>query len=177
MPKIRPESELDSDAIEVLLDAVFGTDRHAKTSYSYRDGVAAVANLSHVAQDIAQDITQDQEDDGGTIVGTIRYWPITIGTEKTPALLLGPIAVEPTRKGEGIGIRLILETLELAATDGVRLVILVGELPYYERFGFESSAAVNITMPNEAPERVQVLFLDKSLKGKVSGVIEKASSR
>lgn len=168
MPKIRPESELDSDAIEVLLDAVFGTDRHAKTSYRYRDGLAAVTNLSLVAQ--------DQGDDGGTIVGTIRYWPITIGTGKTPALLLGPIAVKPTRKGEGIGIRLILETLERAAAGGARLVILVGELPYYARFGFEPSAAANITMPNEAPERVQVLFLDKSLKGKISGVIEKSGS-
>lgn len=161
MPKMRPESEHDSDAIEILLDKVFGADRHNKTSYHYRDGVEAIKSLCRIAHD------------GGTIVGTIRYWPVTVGPEKTPALLLGPIAVEPERKGEGIGIRLILETLETAAADGTRVVILVGELPYYARFGFRPAADFDITMPNEAQERVQVLFLDQTLKETLSGDIEK----
>ena len=98
---------------------------------------------------------------------------ITVGPEKTPALLLGPIAVEPERKGEGIGIRLILETLEAAAADGARVVILVGELPYYARFGFRPASDFGITMPNEAQERVQVLFLDQTLKDALSGNIDK----
>ena len=162
MPKIRPESPLDRNAIETLLDVVFGKDRHNKVSYRYRDGVDPVAGLSRIAHD------------GGDLVGTIQYWPISIGADKTPALLLGPIAVSPDRKGQGIGIRLILETLESAAAGGTGVVVLVGELPYYARFGFVPAQDFSVIMPDEAPERVQILFLNTDLKGKVSGQIEKA---
>ena len=161
MPKIRPESPLDRDAIETLLDVVFGKDRHGKISYRYREGVEAITGLSHIAHD------------GGNLVATIRYWPISIGGNKTPALLLGPIAVAPDRKGEGIGIRLILETLEIAATMGTGIVVLVGELPYYARFGFVPATEHGIIMPDESPERVQVLFLNNDLKGKISGQVQK----
>ena len=161
MPTFRHEQPQDLNAIETLLDQVFGDTRHAKISYRYRDGVSPVETLSHVGHD------------GGELVATIRFWPIAIGPEHQPALLLGPIAVRPERKGEGIGVRLIELTLKMAANMGWGIVILVGDAAYYNRFGFGAAADYGIVMPDENPERVQVRFLNEEMKH-VSGKIEKA---
>ena len=78
--------------------------------------------------------------------GTIRYWPVGIGGT-TPALLLGPIAVEPGLQGSGLGSRLIRMTLNKAAAAGHRIVLLVGDAPYYERFGFTRERTLDLQFP------------------------------
>lgn len=107
----------------MLLDLAFAPGRGALSSYQLREGVAPIAELCVLMRD-----------DYDIVVGAIRYWPVRIGA--APALLLGPVAVHPTRQGEGIGAALIGETLERAAGLGWRIVLLVGDAPYYRRFGF-----------------------------------------
>ena len=142
MLQIQPESQDAAVAVEALYDRAFGPDRHTKTSYSFRHGVAPVASLSRVALE------------AGDLVGAIRYWPVWIGQE-TPALLLGPLGIEPSRQGCGIGRRLMTETLAAARTEGHRIVLLVGDQRYYEpRGGFRPVAPFGITMDHEMPHRL-----------------------
>ncbi len=137
----------DDAAIERLLDVAFGPERHAKTSYRYRRGVAPVDGLSLVARDRS------------AIVGTIAYWPVTIGAARTPGLLLGPLAVAPERHGRGIGAGLIRRSLEGARKAGHRRVLLVGDGRYYRPFGFRPAEGLGIAMPGEPPGRLQGLGL------------------
>ena len=142
MLQIQPESHDAADAVEALYDRAFGADRHTKTSYSFRHGVAPVAGLSRVALE------------AGDLVGAIRYWPVWIG-QATPALLLGPLGIEPSHQGCGIGRRLITETLAVAGADGHHIVLLVGDRQYYEpRGGFRPVAEFGISMDHEMPHRV-----------------------
>jgi predicted N-acetyltransferase YhbS len=158
----RPE---DGPAIESLLDRAFGPGRHAKQSYRYRDGVAPIAGLRLVARD------------GSSIVGTVRCWPVAVGPARAPAVLLGPLAVEPRLAGQGIGRALMWTTLDFAACDGYRLVLLVGDLDYYGRFGFVPAAPHGLVMPEEKPERLLVHALDPSALGTITGELAPAASR
>lgn len=146
---IRPECAADSPAIEALLDRCFGLDRLEKVSYRYRDGVPPLARLCFVA-----------EAEEKAIVGAIRYWPARL--DEQPALLLGPLAIAPDRQGRGVGRALVFHSLERAAMDGHRLVFLVGDPPYYARFGF-AVAPPGIVMPGELPSRLNVRVLDATL--------------
>ncbi len=146
---IRPEQPADAAGIESLLDRAFGPDRQRKTSYRFRDGVAPLAELSFVAIGEAE-----------TLVGSVRYWPIRAGS--IPALLLGPLAIQPARQGRGVGRALVFHSLDVAAQAGHRLVFLVGDPTYYERFGFDP-VPEGIVMPNESPARLQHRLLDASL--------------
>src|SRR6478735_9938034 len=114
---IAPEGPDDGPSIEALLDRTFGPDRRNKASYRYRDGLPPLAELSYVARA------------AGTLVGAIRYWPLRLGT--APGLLLGPLAIDPDRHGQGIGRALTRATLALAEGMGWRLVFLVGDPAYY----------------------------------------------
>lgn len=134
----------DSDDIEKLLDQVFGPDRFNKKSYRYRRNIPPVFAFCWVAYD------EDR------LVGTIRYWPIRVGTKGVPALLLGPLGVAPDRRGEGIGVTLVMRTMELARQAGVRNILLVGDIGYYARFGFEPAAPHGYHMPGEDPARLQI---------------------
>jgi predicted N-acetyltransferase YhbS len=145
---LRPEADGDGPAIEALLDRAFGPDRHHKRSYAYRDGVDPDEALSFVA---------DRPD--GTLIGTIRFWPVLVGDSAHPAVLLGPIAVEPGLKGRGIGKALIRRGLAEAERHGHGLVVLVGDLPYYALFGFRPASHLGIVMPFERPHRVLALEL------------------
>ena len=126
------EGPADGPQIEALLDRAFGADRLGKTSYRYRDGVAPLAELCLVARQ------------RGFLVGSIRFWPILL--DARPALLLGPLAIEPVRQGQGIGRALTEASLAKAEAMGWRLVFLVGDPGYYARYGF-SVAPGNIVMP------------------------------
>ncbi len=130
----------DDRMIEPLLDRCFGPDRFNKTAYKVRRNIRAVPELSFVTLD------QDQ------LVATIRYWPITIGG-RTPAILLGPIAVEPELQGKGIGVRLIRESMKVAEDLGHRLIVLVGDPEYYMQFGFQNAAALGFKLPGPVEER------------------------
>jgi len=147
MIEITNERPTDSAAIERLLDQAFGANRLAKSSYSYRKRVSRLWPLCLVARE------------ADAIVGTIRYWPIAIGTAAAPALLLGPVAVRDDQRSTGIGGLLMRASLARAAAAGHRLVILVGDEPYYGRFGFKPAAQWGISMERENPARVLALPL------------------
>ena len=138
MYRLARETDADFWEVEALYDLCFAPGREALSSYRLRDGVAPVGDLSLVARD---------EDD--ILAGAIRYWPVRVGD--ADALLLGPIAVHPTRQGEGLGALLVEESLALA--DGWARVMLVGDAPYYGRFGFTRLAGVEMPPPTN-PERV-----------------------
>ena len=126
----------DHDAIEHLLDLSFGPTRRNKTSYRLREGSTAVPGLSLVVRD----------SDLG-VVGAISYWPLAVGAKGTRALLLGPLAVHPERQNLGIGLMLMRETLAAAKGSGHRLILLVGDAPYYGRVGFAQVPEGQLLMP------------------------------
>ncbi len=140
MYQMNPETADDRWEVEALYDTCFAPGREALSSYRLRDGVPPVAGLSHVARDA-----------GGILAGAIRYWPVRIGNAE--ALLLGPVAVHPTRQGEGLGGVLIEDSLSRAIPLGWERVMLVGDAPYYERFGFSLLADVVMPPPTN-PARV-----------------------
>lgn len=136
MFRLMPERSEDGYEVELLLDTAFAPGRGALSSYQLRRGVPPLAELCTVARD-----------DYDALAGCIRYWPVRIGEAGDPALLLGPIAVHPTRQGEGLGALLIMESLAIAADRGWTRVILVGDEPYYSRFGFHRSLAERLDYP------------------------------
>ncbi|NNG03807.1 MAG: N-acetyltransferase [Inquilinus sp.] len=148
---ITAERPGDAAAIDILLDRAFGPDRHGKIAYRYRRGVKPVAGLSLVAHDAA-------DASAAGLVGSIRYWPVVVGGE-APALLLGPLAVEPARRGESIGHGLIRRSMAMAAAAGHRAALLVGEISYYGQFGFDPAPPRGLDMPGEAPHRLLVAAL------------------
>ena len=115
-----PQKEADA-----LLDAAFGLDRRTKASYRLREGSRPVDGLSFTARTSA-----------GRLVGVISFWPLVIAPEGREALLLGPLAVHPDVQSQGIGAALIERGLQAADAQGHDLIFLVGDAPYYERFGF-----------------------------------------
>jgi predicted N-acetyltransferase YhbS len=141
----------DADAIEQLLDLAFGPKRKRKISYRFRQRLPPIAGMSFVALD------------GDVLAGTIRHWPIVIVGEdgvQTPAVLLGPLAVASEYRGYSIGAQLMQAGLATTRAARCSVVILVGDLPYYGRFGFRPAADFGIVMPNEKPARVLALPLD-----------------
>lgn len=124
MVKVRDEAGDDVAAREALLDAAFGDARFAKTSERLREGRRPARGLSLSAMH------------EGELVGTVRLWNIDAGSAGA-GLLLGPLAVDADSRKLGIGARLMREALWRAARTGHRFVLLVGDLPYYQRFGFE----------------------------------------
>ncbi|MEP5730637.1 MAG: N-acetyltransferase [Sulfitobacter sp.] len=156
-----PETPADHWEVEALYDTCFAPGREALSSYRLRDGIPAVVGLSHVARDSE-----------GILGGAIRYWPVRIG--EVAALLLGPVAVHPTRQGEGLGRALISESLQHAAPLGWDRVMLVGDAPYYGRFGFEALPAVVMPPPTN-PERVLGRALSPGAWAGVSGQVTRWS--
>ncbi len=140
MYTIHPETKDDWWEVEALYDLCFAPGREALSSYRLRDDVPPVAGLSHVARDAE-----------GILAAAIRFWPVRVGG--ADALLLGPVAVHPTRQGEGLGGQLIRTSLDMAARQGCARVMLVGDVPYYGRFGFVRLDAV-IMPPPTNPARV-----------------------
>jgi predicted N-acetyltransferase YhbS len=151
---IRGEAASDAAAREALLDAAFGPARFLKTCQRLRDGSAPAAGLALVATDAA-----------GALIGTLRLWPILAGGRE--ALLLGPLAVAADRRSLGVGGALIRESLACAADFGHRAVLLVGDAPYYERFGFERRFTERLAMPGPV-ERARFLGLEL-VEGALSG--------
>ncbi|MEM9707548.1 MAG: N-acetyltransferase [Pseudomonadota bacterium] len=156
----RPE---DSWPVEVLFDTVFGPGRHALSSYRLRDQGEPVAGLARILKD-----------DYGSVVGAVRFWPVLVGGAET--LLLGPIAVHPIHQGEGWGALLIEESLAAATKAGWARVLLVGDAPYYGRFGFLKLSEVEMPPPTN-PERVLGRALVRGAWDGVRGAVEPALSR
>lgn len=157
--ELEPESDADWWEVEALYDLCFAPGREALSSYRLRDAIPPVAGLSRVARD------RD-----GILAGAIRFWPVRV--DQKPVLLLGPIAVHPTRQGEGLGGALIRDALEAARSSGWDRVMLVGDAPYYERFGFQRLDGVSMPPPTN-PARVLGLELRENAWAGITGNVER----
>ncbi len=145
MVVIREEVAADVTAREALLNAAFGACRFEKTSERLREGRLPAEGLALVAE---------RE---GRLVGTVRMWAVTVGGSE--ALLLGPLAVDAAVRSEGIGARLMREAIWAAARRGHKAIILVGDAPYYARFGFSTDATARIDLPGPV-DRHRLLALE-----------------
>jgi predicted N-acetyltransferase YhbS len=146
MITIRKERPPDAAAREALLDQAFGDTRYRKTSQRLRDGRLPADGLSLIAAD------------GKRVVGTARLWNVACGSGQ-PALLLGPVAVESSCRNRGIGAALVRRAVAEAHRRGHGAVILVGDAPYYSRFGFAAEKAAALKLPGPY-ERHRLLALE-----------------
>jgi predicted N-acetyltransferase YhbS len=155
---LEPETPADFDAIERLNERVFGPGRFAKTAYRLREEADHDLSLSFVARV------------GTLLVGANRMTPIMIGG--APALLLGPLIVEPVFRSQGIGEALVVRSLEAARKAGAKLAILVGDAPYYARMGFKPAPAGRLQMPGPVdPTRVLYCEIEEGAFEGVSGQV------
>jgi predicted N-acetyltransferase YhbS len=163
MFRIERERAEDAAEVEYLFDLAFAPGRTALSSYRLRDGVGPVAELCLVARD-----------DYAVLAGAIRFWPVRVGPKRHAALLLGPLAVHPTRQGEGLGALLIGEGLHRALGLGWTRAILVGDEPYYGRFGFSRAAAERLEYPPPTnPDRLLARALAPGAFDGVAGMVER----
>ncbi|XSC44947.1 GNAT family N-acetyltransferase [Bradyrhizobium sp. RDT10] len=144
---IRAERASDVAAREALLDACFGDNRHTRTCQRLRDGRAPAEGLALSA------VRQ------GRLVGSVRLWHVSAGG--IPALMLGPLAVEASSRQLGVGAALMDHALAAAKARGHRAVILLGDAPYYARFGFSAAKTGELALPS-AFERDRLLGLELS---------------
>jgi predicted N-acetyltransferase YhbS len=154
------ETPNDIQEVEYLYDLAFAPGRQALSSYRLRDGVPPVAKLCMVAR--------GEEE---ALAGAIRYWPVRIGGAK--ALLLGPVAVHPTRQGEGVGAELIEASILRAEALGWQRVLLIGDAPYYERFGFKQVDGVEMPPPTNPVRVLGRALIDGGFDG-IRGAVTQA---
>jgi predicted N-acetyltransferase YhbS len=142
---IRAEKASDVVAREALLDACFGENRSLRTCQRLRDGRAP-------AEGLAFSVMAE-----GRLVGTLQLWHVSAGG--IPALMLGPLAVEASSRKLGVGTALMDHALAAATTRGHRAVILLGDAPYYARFGFSAEKMAELSLPGPF-ERDRLLGLE-----------------
>lgn len=150
--ELAQEGEADWWEVEALLDTCFAPGREALSSYRLREGVDPVAALCLVAR-------QD-----GILAGAIRVWPVRVAGQA--AALVGPVAVHPTRQGEGLGGLMIRQVTDRAGKIGWSRLLLVGDAPYYGRFGFHRLDGV-IMPPPTNPDRVLGVGAWSGISGRV----------
>jgi len=161
MWEIRAERAGDGAVIDALLDRSFGPGRYAKSAYRLREGVDPEAGLSFVAIE------------KGVLRGSVRFWPIIVGT--APALLLGPLAVESEQRGRGMGIQLMQKGIDEARMLGHRVIVLVGDPPYYARVGFAPIKRGRVHMPGPVDlSRVLGLMLGDGALESLEGLVVRA---
>ena len=155
---ILPETPGDAEAIERLHERTFGPGRYARSAYRLREGRGHVLDLSCTARI------------GTLLVGSLRLTPICIG--ETPALLLGPLTVEPPFRAHGIGTAMIARALADAKAAGHRLVVLVGDEPFYGKSGFKRIPKGQVKLPGPVdPARLLVAELTPGAFDGVGGTI------
>ena len=151
---ILTEKPEDAGAIERLHERTFGPGRYARTAYRIREQIAHRLDLSFTARV------------GTLLVGSVRLTPVRIG--ETPALLLGPLTIEPPFRDKGIGKAMMERALDVARQKGHRLVVLVGDEPYYARVGFKRIPKGQVTLGGPVdPDRMLAAEL---VEGALSGV-------
>jgi predicted N-acetyltransferase YhbS len=137
------EAPKDQPAIEALLDRAFGPGRFVKVSERVRELADFAPELSFVAWA------------GDEIVGVVRQWRVRVGD--TPVVFLGPLAVDPGRWSAGVGGDLVGRACEAAQAAGEAAIVLVGDSPYFGRFGFTPDLATQVRLPGPVDQaRVQV---------------------
>ena len=154
--KIRPETDGDAQLLSELSAQAFGPGRFTRSAYRVREGVPPVGALCLCG-------LLDERPMGG-----IRFTAIRIGGEEGAALL-GPLVIDPVQKGKGFGRALVKEGLARARGEGFGLILLVGDMPYYERFGFQPVPPGQITLPGPVdPTRLLALEL---VPGALAGAV------
>ena len=139
MIDIIPLNLIPNDDVEALLDAAFGADRHARTAYKLRAGTLAIPSLSFAAVE------------GGALFGSLQSWPVRLETPssvRAPLILVGPVAVDPTRQRSGIGRMLMTHMLAIADASDADALMMIGDPEYYGRFfGFTAGATGGWALP------------------------------
>jgi predicted N-acetyltransferase YhbS len=155
---IRPELPLDAEAVERLHERAFGPGRFARTAFRLREGAPHRPELSFTALV------------GTLLVGSVRLTPVLAGD--APALMLGPLTVDPAFENRGIGAALMRRSLEAARQQGHRLVLLVGDERYYGRFGFRPVPSGQLALPGPVdPRRLLVLELAEGVLAGAKGAV------
>ena len=158
---IMPETAGDAAEINALLDQCFGLARRTKTTYRLREGESPVAALCHVARDRS-----------GRLIGANSFWTLRIGEAGVPALLLGPLAVAPDLQGMGLGRALMRRGITQARDLGHRLIVLVGDEPYYARVGFRQVPPGQLLLPGPVdPARLLYLELAPGAMAEAHGLV------
>ena len=158
-----PIGTVDRDAIEHLLDLAFGTDRHGRTAYRLREGVLAEAGASCAALD-----------ETGRLVGSLQSWPLALTDgdgAATPLWLVGPIAVHPDRRNEGIGRAMLRRALDAIDATGIPAA-LIGDAPYYAPFGFSADRTQRWIVPGPVDRARLLARADADVALPVEGTLE-----
>ena len=155
-PILRPESPKDAPLVEALIDRAFGPGRYAKAAERLREGNTPLLDISFTAWL------------GERLVGCVRMWPAHVGDQ--PVVFLGPFAVEGEFRKLGVGGALIRRACEAAAKAGHAVILLVGDAPYFERFGFHQVPVGRIVLPGPVdPRRVLALPLKPDAEANLQG--------
>lgn len=160
-PELLVRTAADNDLPEILdlNRRVFGPGRFVRTAYRVREGTPAISRFCLVARL------------GQELVAAIRFTPVVIGGRRG-ALLLGPLAVEPRHAGLGYGRKLVAEGIAQARQAGIAAVILVGDEPYYARFGFRRLEAGQVIMPGPVdPDRLLIAELAEGAGERFAGTV------
>ena len=157
--QLSPEEAWHDPAVLALHALVFGPGRYARTAYRVREAIGHHRDLSFVAR-------RD-----GRLVGAV--WQTRVEMAGVPGVLLGPIAVHPDAQGEGLGMRLLAAALDRARAAGAAWVVLVGDAPYYQRFGFTPVPPGKIVWPGPVdPARVLAVVFSAEGWDRAKGPIE-----
>ena len=139
-PELMPLSHADPAAVEALLDAAFGPDRHGRTAYRLRAGMAPIADLSFAA------FERDE------LVGTLQSWPVAL--DRLPLVLVGPVAVAPARQRDGLGRAMMTRLIERVDSRPTDPLVLIGDPEYYGRFfGFAAAPTAGWELPGPVERR------------------------
>lgn len=166
MITIRPETPADIAPRERLLDSAFGKSRRRKTSERLREGRLPAQGLAFSAAD-----------ETGKLIGTLRLWEACADSGQQ-LLLLGPLAVDGRHQRQGIGAALMRHALGEARRLGHHAVILVGDAPYYARFGFTHAPTQKLKLPGPVdPERFLGLELVAGALAAAGGLVSGCGQR
>ncbi|HEY8574257.1 N-acetyltransferase [Phenylobacterium sp.] len=136
---IKPEEPQDGRKVEALLDHAFGPGRFVKSSERVREFAEYAPEMSLCAWE------------KGELLGVVRMWRVTVGGE--PVVFLGPLAVDQRKRKAGLGGLLVARACHAAEAAGERVVLLVGDPPYFNRFGFAAAVAAGVRMPGPVDQR------------------------
>lgn len=162
MIQIVPANPADTPEIEVLLDAGFGPARRNRTAYRLRDTVAPLPALSLAARA------------GDALVGSLQCWPLqlrSLSGAVVPLTLLGPLVTAAAWQGQGIASRLMTTALATADAEGAPPILLIGDAPFYSRFGFSAAATAGWHLPGPV-DRARLLLRGPATAMPVHGWIE-----
>jgi predicted N-acetyltransferase YhbS len=159
LPPLVPERPQDDAAVERLVLAAFGPGRFAKAAERLREGRRPLLDLSFLAWE------------DGRIVGCVRQWAVRVG--ETPAIMLGPFAVEASYRSQGLGAALIEQACDAAAEAGHAWIVLVGDMPYFGPLGFVAAPRVRMPAPVDQ-RRVLARALRPGLAPTIEGRVSAA---